>query len=135
MTTSCQCEKKHKQVMVKLSSLVEQQVLLPFVSLITARADRCAFLADLGSSCLSAPVFFSLGYFRLNSTCMVQRLRTCIYQQHPSGYFFHPQISHIIKIHAPVQFSLFSYFLNLRLSFHSKLAMMGHQPPITHIYF
>lgn len=59
MTTSCQCEKKHKQVMVKLSPLVEQQVLLPFVSLITACVDRCALLADLGSSCLSDPALFS----------------------------------------------------------------------------
>lgn len=57
--------------MVKLSPLVEQQVLLPFVSLITACADRCALLADLGSSCLSVPGLFSwlsffLAYFRLS---------------------------------------------------------------------
>lgn len=45
--------------MVKLFLLVEQQVLLPFVSLITACADRCALLADLGSSCLSVPGPFS----------------------------------------------------------------------------
>lgn len=59
MTTSCQCEKKHEQVMVKLSHLVEQQVLLPFVSLIMACTDRCAPLVDLGSSCLTAPGLFS----------------------------------------------------------------------------
>lgn len=121
--------------MVKLSPLVEQQVLLPFVSLITACADRCALLADLGSSCLSVPGLFS--WLTLDSQFYLQSPTSLhlYHQQPPSGYFFSAQISHVIKIHAPVAFSLFFYFLNLRFGFPSKLAVMGHQPPITHIHF
>lgn len=127
--------------MVKLSPLVEQQVLLPFVSLITACADRCALLADLGSSCLSVPGLFSwlsffLAYFRLSILPAESNIFAPVFINNlPQGIFFSPQISHVIKIHAPVAFSLFFYFLNLRFGFPSKLAVMGHQPPITHIHF